>query len=173
LPDNTDNFYPLSISDPSAGYGITNYVGCSGANTGGSNRSPEYAEFRGMITTRERLTFDDVIAADGLSQTIMYGENIGQQERDPISDIRFNESYQAWLTGAVARGRGNVPWMQNPPPGSTLLGKTGDSSIFGFGAVHREGVGFVFGDGHTENLARDIDWQVLYQKCGAFDGNDD
>ena len=138
-----------------------------------------------MITCRETLTLDEVMKADGLAASILYGENIGQIRRDVNSDVRYIAAYQSWLNAGTSRGRGNVPWKADPPvtndstfdfpnggdPRSGILGQTGFSHLFGFGSSHPAGVGFVFGDGHVETLPRTTDWQVLYQKFGAFDAD--
>ena len=167
-------------------YGITNYAGCAGAAYGASNSiDPQLVAFRGMISTRERVTLDEIMKADGLAASIMYGENIGQHGRYLDTDVRFISAYQSWLNAGLSRGRGDVPWKADPPladtptrdypaggdPRSGILGRTGFSSVLGFGSSHPDGVGFVFGDGHLETLPRKTDWQVLYQKFGAFDAD--
>ena len=157
LPDTSDSFY-----------GITNFMGCLGAGVGGAQNQPDPTwQYRGMITSRELRTLAEVSNADGLSNTIMYGETIG--ERTTVGRQVVIQVLNSWLSGGVARGRGFVPWMEESSVVTPLLGRANRSSAIGFGSTHRGGVNFAFGDGSVHLLTRDIAVLPYYEMCGAFD----
>ncbi|MEM7454138.1 MAG: DUF1559 domain-containing protein [Planctomycetota bacterium] len=152
-------------------WAYTNYVGCMGAGTGGSQRAGAVSNgiwtYRGMITSRETMTSCFVSDADGLSNTIMFGENIGSIETTPFgTEVTIRQS---WINGALGRGRGNAGWMSNGDEQNRLIGIPSSASGYGFGSAHRFGTGFVMGDGSIRRLTNRIDWQTFYELCGAFD----
>lgn len=153
-------------------YGISNYVGCVGAGAGGQGPdglcdSGDAIQYRGIIASRERVTLDELEKADGASNTLMFGENIGEI-RGSRSGIGV-EYKTSWLNGGLAMGRGNADWMTSSSPGAPLLGHAMNSSTRGFGSFHRDGVNFVRGDGSVTMLNRDIDMRAYYALCGGFD----
>ena len=91
----------------------TNYVGCGGASSGGANRGGEFAAFRGVIGFREKVTFTSV--RDGTSNSIMFGENVGTIQENPLNGAVEREFGQLWYLGGVVRGRGAIGWKANPP----------------------------------------------------------
>ncbi|MEM7453357.1 MAG: DUF1559 domain-containing protein [Planctomycetota bacterium] len=153
-------------------YGYTNFVGCLGASTGGSQRAesgnPDSLwRYRGLMTSREKVNSAFVFEGDGMSSTIMFGENIGSVEQTPSGlDVSLRQS---WMGGALARGRGTAHWMTNGNVDNPMLGSPDKSSNWGFGSAHRNKVNFVMGDGAIRPLDRSIDWLPYYQMCGAYD----
>ena len=121
-----------------------------------------------MITCRETRTSDEVSKADGLSNSIMYGENNGSRFIDASGQARTRYR-QIWASGGVAKGTGLVEFGDQPTRLRPLLGHAFTSSAFGFGSFHPAGVNFAKGDGSVETLARSIDTEVFYALCGAFD----
>ena len=148
----------LFDSSPTSTYGITNYVGCFGATAYAEDVQDLPWHYRGMITSRGSVSIEQVQAADGLSNSIMYGENIG--------DIRASSGASSttapvlwyglsWMSGAIAtRGRGLAPWLENGTFELPLLGNGFRSSPFGFGSFHPDGVNFAMGDGSVQRVAR-------------------
>ena len=157
----------LFDSSAEAFYGRTNYVGCLGADAGYTEDFNEFWQYRGMITSRQLVTQDDVSMADGLSNTIMFGENIG----DIVTEARRTtlRYSHCWFNGGIARGRGSVEWMMPGTPDNPMLGNALNSYHEGFGSFHRDGVNFLFGDGSVHRIPRDVDLFVYYAFCGAFD----
>lgn len=178
----------------------TNYVGCGGASSGGTNRGGEFAAFRGVIGFREKVSLEGV--RDGTSNSIMFGENVGTIQEDPSTGTIQREFGQTWYTGGVVRGRGGVRWKAIPPfdttaavgdteifgtlvaaterypnpasrpdPSQGILGHSSYARHFGFGAVHPGGVNFAFADGSVHNVPRSTDWELLYSLFGAYDGS--
>lgn len=170
--DDIENGFLANLydNDATVPYGTSSYAGCLGASCGGALFEPSLVwQYRGMITSREEVTFDEVAEADGLSNTVMFGENIGTIEivnRRPTLVFKMN-----WFSGAVARGRGNTPFLEDGTPSTPLLGHAMNASINGFGSFHPQGVTFVRGDGSVTMVARGIDWETYYALCGAFDTN--
>lgn len=149
-------------------YGKSNFVGCMGATTAGElSGFGKVWNWRGMIGSREEITLEHVANADGLSNSIMFGENIGEV-KTVGRKVELERSCM-WFSGAIARGRGNVPFETDGGPEFPLLGHAKRSFLRGFGSQHRAGVNFVFGDGSVQQLARGIDWEAYYRLCGAFD----
>ncbi|MEM7453358.1 MAG: DUF1559 domain-containing protein [Planctomycetota bacterium] len=144
--------------------GFSNYAGCLGASTGGEQRAPsDFWQFRGMITSRETVTTAEIAAADGLSNSIMYGESLGTVVNGNV------ELRATWIGGGLARGRGSTAWMAGGSPGNPMLGRPARSIVYGYGSAHPAGVRFVMGDGSVRTISRDTDVMSFYELCGAFD----
>lgn len=160
---NTDaiSFVPFLDDELPGNYVGTNYAGCAGAYSGGKHPDPSRRPFIGVMSSGHPYRLRD--CRDGTSQTVMCGETLGQ-----IIDGSRNY-VQPWLVGGLARGRGAVPWME-PPPSGRLIGHGRYASPFGFASQHPATANFVFVDGSTHSLAREIDWMVFYQLCGSQDG---
>ena len=107
-----------------------------------------------------------LVLADGLSNTVMFGENIGDIRTEARrTTLRLSHT---WLSGGIARGRGTAERVDRQHAGNPMLGHALNSSIDGFGSFHRDGVNFLFGDGSVHR-SRDIDLLVYYAYCGAID----
>lgn len=144
----------------------TNYLGCSGAVSGGRSRDPVGESFRGIMTSGERQRMSDV--RDGSSHTILCGESLGTIESWERVMI------QPWYTGGLARTRGRIPfgaWTLPEFRSIKMLGNRRDSFAFGFGSSHPVGVNFAFGDGSVRMIARTMNPEGLSQLGGAFDGH--
>jgi len=185
-PSATTNDYVGILFDTSdeSVYGKSNYVGCLGASSGGSNRQGELGAFRGIITAREKVTLENVSNNDGTAQTIMYGENVGSIRQDVVTGFTYTRYIQTQFNGCVVRGRGSVPWRAEPPlsswptmnypnggdPSASILGNANLAAAYGFGSVHGAGVNFAYGDASVHTVPRTTDWQTLYALMGAYDG---
>ncbi len=54
----------------------TNYLGCSGAASGGIHPDPERDRYRGAMSSGEVVRFSSIV--DGSTNTILFGESVGQ-----------------------------------------------------------------------------------------------
>ncbi|HMO15009.1 MAG TPA: DUF1559 domain-containing protein [Pirellulaceae bacterium] len=146
-------------------YGMTNYLGCAGAHTGGNQPDPATAPYNGIMRSRNGSVPSEII--DGLSNTLMFGETIGR-----VEDGRRLWA-QGWFLGGLARGRGNIPFMLETHPTQwhwRHLGNERHAHSFGFGSLHSGSVNFAFGDASTKAISREIYWMTLYNLCGVNDG---
>ncbi len=163
-------------SSPLSTYGISNYVGCFGATGYAEDVHDLRWQYRGMITSRGLVTIAQVQAADGLSNSIMYGENIGHivaswgassSEQNTAPILQYGVS---WMTTAFApRGRGLAPWLEDGTAEHPMLGNAYRSAAWGFGSFHSDVVNFAMGDGAVRQVARTIDRETFYAMCGSFD----
>ncbi|HMO14013.1 MAG TPA: DUF1559 domain-containing protein [Pirellulaceae bacterium] len=164
--DGTDGYGAFEYDDVLPGdYGITNYLGCAGAHSGGIHPDPARKPFNGMMRSRKGTRASEIV--DGLSNTLMFGETIGWV----WDDERIYA--QGWFLGGLARGRGPVPYMLETHPTQwhwRHLGNARFSHAFGFGSLHPGTVNFAFGDGSTKAISREIYWEALYSLCGISDG---
>ncbi len=133
-------------------YGL-NYFGCAGAFSGGNVSDPIRSVFRGVLGSR--LAKREVDIKDSLSNTIFAAEGLGG-----ISDGK-RVGGLVWCFGAIARGRGKLPWgaAGNPEDGY-LFGDSIESSIAGFGSVHPTVVNATFSDGRTLRVPRNVNLRV-------------
>lgn len=141
-------------------YETTDYAGCAGAHSGGHHADALRRQFTGLMSSRRRIRFSH--NSDGQSKTIMYGEILTGHSQDG------RRIGQSWLTGGLARGRGDVPFLHDPV-GKSLLGNPSDNFWYGFASGHPSVVQFVFGDGHADSIHRDLNWRLLYAMCGIAD----
>ncbi|HMP79345.1 MAG TPA: DUF1559 domain-containing protein [Pirellulaceae bacterium] len=153
----------LMANDLRTSFAGTNYVGCSGAHSGGVDPISRLNGYAGVMTCRQRVRNNDI--SDGLSNTLLYGESLGHI----LSGQRKHAS--SWMFGAVARGRGDAPWgeVYSPETDSYFLGDHLGSPKSGFGSKHRQVVCFVKADGSTQPLSRAIALDVFYALCGRAD----
>jgi len=188
-PSDVTNDYVGILYDSSSAsvYGKSNYTGCLGASSGGVQRQGPLGAYRGMISSRERVTLENVSNQDGTASSIMYGENVGSILQDPMTGTPYTQYILTWLDGCVARGRGAVGWMADPPrsgqptynypnggdPASGILGNAKLAAVYGFGSKHAAGVNFCYGDASVHTIPRSTDWQTLYNLMGVYDGQTD
>lgn len=183
--------YLVYFSNPAFRVMRTNYMSCVGAHA--HTVGPEREKWRGAMAPKSRITLETI--QDGTSRTIMMGENIGgifasQRGLDlDDDDVTRTETGWAWswAWGAGVQGRGNIPYdtaflvddIDGFGPGDdepvdpriiTMLGNNKFAPTRGFGATHPAGVNIGLADGSVRNLNRGINWETLYQLCGAKDG---
>ena len=155
VPDRMLTFRPL-LEDPSGEFGLTNYAGCTGSHFGGFVPGDDEGNAgRGMMTYRRGLPMSKII--DGLSNTVMLGETIGQVQ----AGKRLGA--QNWLVGGLAKGGKN---LDTPYP---ALGRINNAYWTGFSSVHAGGVWLSFGDCHVELFNRQTDEVTLESLCGIAD----
>ncbi len=145
--------------------GRTNYLANVGP-LGGTQIVVDDGQWLGPMKSRSGSRLGTI--TDGTSRTIMYGESLGEIQEGE------RKSAQAWVWGGIARGRGNVEFGETYVAGDeargSVLGNLKNSSAVGFGSNHEDVVIFTFCDSSTHYFSRDIDLEVFYQLCAAFDG---
>ncbi len=143
----------------------TNYLGNAGAFSGGRHPGVERRPYVGPMSSRSRVRLETI--RDGTSNTIMFGETLGEIDKGMGSRVRA----QAWMTAGLARARGANDW---DPEGKidqgNMIGNLKSSSAFGFGSAHDEGAVFAFSDGSVRSFKRNISPNVFYKVCGSNDG---
>jgi prepilin-type N-terminal cleavage/methylation domain-containing protein len=125
-----DGVYILN-SDGAAGLGRTNYVGVAGYF---GNVAPAYA---GPLTNRSRLALGQFASADGTSNTMMFGEVLGDTDFPP-RQFAFS-----WM------GAGVLPTAWGTPTGTS-------SQWLNFSSKHTGIVQFCFGDGSVRGIRQNI-----------------
>jgi competence protein ComGC len=140
----------------------TNYMGVAGCGTG---THAEFNQFEGIYTNRMERSLGELAAADGASNTLLYGETCTNAlaNRRSVHDI-------CWMAGG---GLGTYHGLEQ---GRKARGTT-------FSSYHSAGVQFCFGDGSVRlvrfgatqwntNPATPLtaDWRLLQQLAGWRDG---
>jgi len=125
-----DAVYVLN-SGGGAGLGRTNYVGVAGYF---GNLVPTYA---GPLTNRSRLSLGQFATADGTSNTLMFGESLGDTDAPP-RQVAFS-----WM------GVGVLPSAWGTPTGPS-------SHWVNFSSKHTGMVQFCFGDGSVRGIRQNI-----------------
>jgi hypothetical protein len=170
---------------PANDFGVTNYVGCSGAMGKGTNTIPypgllpageDFGTYEGVLTNRGELTLGQLSVQDGTSNTIMFVEALG----------------------GITRGTRNVrlTWMGTGSAGIVLGMPAKDPTAYHMSSMHPAVVQVCFGDCSTRGIRRgstaitnpnfvvphapppfqpfvlpaSSDWRVLMQLAGRKDG---
>jgi prepilin-type processing-associated H-X9-DG protein len=147
LPDDgPDIGLPLPASD----LGRTNYLGVSGY-LGRASKYFAPPDFEGIMCNRSNVTLANVSAADGTSNTMMFGESLGGVA------VGTRDFVNTWMgAGALATGFGfldndQVTWAQ-------------------FSSLHLGVVNFCFADGSVRPLRRASDFDTFVYMSGWHDG---
>lgn len=146
-------------------YVSSNYLGCSGAPSGGIHPDQVRNKYRGASSSGERISLNKI--TDGLSQTILFGESLGRRDRNEL--LRAH----SWVVSGLGRMRGASPWMTDLggifDPTDQMLGNYQESAGVGFASTHTQSVNFVLVDGSVKAIGRDTNWMVLYNYSGIAD----
>jgi prepilin-type processing-associated H-X9-DG protein/prepilin-type N-terminal cleavage/methylation domain-containing protein len=170
--------------------GRTNYAGVAGANGRGAGNVPDAAacgevigRYEGIFTNRSENSMASVSAADGTSNTIAFGEGLGDLDpgRPTVLSRQFAWSWIGMGTRVTKSGLG----QGGLTPGANQPG----SSWANFSSRHSGGVNFAFADGSVRMLRagntyiRDCrspplstggrpspDWYALQRLAGFRDG---
>ena len=111
--------------------GRTNYVGVSGF----WDRGYGYDQYQGIMATRGKVTLEQLTAADGTANTLLFGEYLGDSE----NGITYSMS---WM------GAGSVPTLYGLPNGGL--------QYFSFSGKHTGVVLFARGDGSVNPIRKGI-----------------
>lgn len=125
----------VAISEGGADLGRTSYVGVAGY--GGQINNGTVDQYRGIFCNRSGLTLEQLTASDGSSNTLMFGEWLGDFA---VGSRRYAP---AWI------GAGSMP---------TAYGTAGtdDSALFQFSSKHIGTIQFCMGDGSVRGIHKGI-----------------
>jgi prepilin-type N-terminal cleavage/methylation domain-containing protein/prepilin-type processing-associated H-X9-DG protein len=157
--------------------GITHYVGVSGFSGLMNQR------YVGLLCNRTRVTLGNLTAADGTSNTIMYGEALGGCVR---SKTDFQTSASTWIGVGSLNTKFGIMRLSNDEPISSF-GTWKPLPALAFSSVHLRGANFCFGDGSVRSmkfvkiprtytshdnppLPDQSDWGLFQQIAGWKDG---
>jgi prepilin-type N-terminal cleavage/methylation domain-containing protein len=138
-------------------FGKSNYLGVAGTGTG---NSPQFSKYEGLMNTRSRITPTSVTQADGLSSTLMIGEQSGLTAANGA--LRFEYNFLGGGCLGTAFG----------------LSTSGHLARYvQFSSNHSGVVQFAYGDGSVRGLrpgetatAYSRDWYLFQQLAGWSDG---
>jgi prepilin-type N-terminal cleavage/methylation domain-containing protein len=139
--------------------GTTNYVGVCGM-LGAVPTMPTYDKYRGLFTNRSKVSLEELTGADGASNTLAFGEILGDGQKPPF--IRVNSwagAGQMWTDWGLKLTAADAPYAQY-----------GNWTYFMFSANHNGLIHFVFGDGSVRPLRDTIDYNTYLYLGGYKDG---
>jgi len=151
----TSNF--ASITGVSFGgtpypYGRTNYIGCGGMFGNvcqgqiGIANPPQYPnvmyiqQFSGIMGNRSKLSLEQITAADGTANTLMYGETLGDSDYNALNQGGYSLS---WM------GCGYFPTAWGLPTGAGSV-----DTWYCFSSRHSSVVQFAMGDGAVRQIKK-------------------
>lgn len=130
----------------------TNYLGVAGA---GKGTGSWWAQWEGVFTNRSTTKLNQI--PDGTSNTLLYGESVGQADYVDRQYIA-NAVDISWFGGGAL-------------PTAWGLDKGSDAYWYQFSSYHPRGVHFALADGSVRLIPFEVDPFVLMQLSGIADGN--
>jgi prepilin-type N-terminal cleavage/methylation domain-containing protein len=127
---------------PARNHGLTSYVGVAG--TGAAPGSSPFFKWEGVFTNRSKTTLPGVTASDGTSNTLMFGEHIGQ--RPELSTGSPNIYVWGWI------GVGSFPTAYGIPEADRVNGQ----NWWHFSSRHSGLVQFCYSDGSVRSLRKHV-----------------
>jgi len=190
-------------NDNTVDFGKTNYTGVAGA-LGNTSSSPSgsdcpginLGQYRGIFYNRSQTKIEEVTAADGTSNTLMFGEGLGGVVPGTLpngTSYGRRDYYWSWAgVGALGTKFGLAPGSAPNPagnganilggwnyfssrhPGPAVLFAYGDGSVRSLrvgatGVRNPIGVGTVT-NGFPDAIMQQSDWCILQQLAGTRDG---
>lgn len=166
---------PLNAGD--VALGRSNYFGVAGMTFEGN----WYRTFDGILRNRQQLTLGNITAKDGTSNTLLFGESIG----DYPNAANQRTAVYAWMgAGSLTTWRGLG--VRGQP------GNNGGPTLNRFASSHAAGAQFAMGDGSVRTIRPDstssgwngngnpwdapftagssAEWQTLQKLAGWKDG---
>ncbi len=145
-------------NDPDVqGLGRTNYVGVSGY----AGRVPLGSRYEGALENRSTLSIGQLTAADGASNTLLFGETLGASDVPSARDLSF-----AWM------GVGAMPTAWGTP--TTLAAGAPPRDYWHFGSRHTGVVQFCMADGSVRSARKGMEsgdgWINFVYASGWSDG---
>lgn len=139
-PGPYDNYQTGDVNAGDVPLGRSNYFGVAGMTYEGN----WYRTFNGILMNRQQLTLGQVTTKDGTSNTIMFGESLG----DFPNAANQRSAVYSWMgAGSLTTWRGLGVRGQ---PGSN-----GGPTLNRFSSSHAAGVQFAFGDGSVRTVRQE------------------
>jgi prepilin-type N-terminal cleavage/methylation domain-containing protein/prepilin-type processing-associated H-X9-DG protein len=161
---------PSSRADPSLNtIGATTYsyrVGSSTSNGAWAwnGMLTQYRDSPGSISTNYTVRLTD--ATDGLSNTLMVGEN---SRSLPSTNPATLNHYRSWVRGN--NGGSGTTKNVTFPINSTFYNGTDNFNDIGFGSNHSGGCNFGLGDGSVRFIKQSIDLSI-YKAMASMNGGE-
>jgi prepilin-type N-terminal cleavage/methylation domain-containing protein len=130
--------------------GRTNYVGVAGY-LGRASKYVSATDYEGLMCNRSNISLASLSAADGSSNTMMFGESLGGPATGPRTTVN------AWI------GVGSMPTAWKLPDNSAV-------DWYQFSSLHLDIVNFCFGDGSVRPLRCNCDYYTFIYLSGWNDG---
>lgn len=136
--------------------GYTNYVGVQGYI--GLGEDPPPVIFNGIFTNRSKVRLETI--TDGSSNTLLFGESVGDDPTKKTRDYAFS-----WMgAGALPTGFGLVLIPATATAPERRLG------WYSFSSRHDGGVNFCFADGSVRMINQNMDFSTYVYLSGYMDG---
>jgi prepilin-type N-terminal cleavage/methylation domain-containing protein/prepilin-type processing-associated H-X9-DG protein len=151
-----DEYFPVDVpifgTQTVNDFGRTNYVGVSGY-LGRASKYVADTNFEGIMCNRSNITLANLSAADGASNTLMFGESLGG------TAVGQRNLVNTWAGG------GALP---------TAYGLVENDQVdwVHFSSYHPAMINFCFGDGSVRPLRRDGDFNTFVYLSGWNDGRE-
>jgi prepilin-type N-terminal cleavage/methylation domain-containing protein/prepilin-type processing-associated H-X9-DG protein len=161
---------PSSRADPSLNtIGGTTYSYRVGGSTGNgawawNGMLTQYRDASGSISTNYIVRLTD--ATDGLSNTLMVGENARSL---PSTNPATLNHYRSWVRGN--NGGSGATKNVTFPINSTFYNGTDNFNDIGFGSNHPGGCNFGLGDGSVRFIKQSIDLSI-YKAMASMNGGE-
>jgi prepilin-type N-terminal cleavage/methylation domain-containing protein len=145
---NGGNFFQgqhwIALNDGGQGLGRANYVGVAG-NAG---TVTGYTQFAGVFTNRSSVSLVQVSSADGTSNTLMFGDYLGD------ADAGTRQFAMSWMGAGAFCTHFGLPTGPSPQNTTGATYGVNNDGIDCFGSKHTGVVQFCYADGSVHALLK-------------------
>jgi len=145
------------FGSPASRLGTTNYIQCAGG-MGNVYPTNAWSKWQGIFGNRSKVSLEALTAADGASQTLMFGETFGSRVGMATSASNFNLVW-SWMVG------GGMPTAWGIPDADGTNGV----GYYMYSSKHSGVINFLFGDGAVKPLRKHVQASPLvYRYMSGF-----
>jgi prepilin-type N-terminal cleavage/methylation domain-containing protein len=134
----------IDLNDGGAGLGRANYVGVAGQ----AGTVTGYTQLKGVFTNRSSTTLVQVAGADGTSNTLMFGDYLGDADTGP------RQRAMSWMGAGAFCTFFGMPTGASPQNTTGSLYGVNNDGIDCFGSKHTSVVQFCYADGSVHGLLK-------------------